>query len=41
MKRIVTLLLAVIWINSSFANNDSSIYTQRPHDPEAFYFTPE
>lgn len=41
MKRLITLLLAGIWTFSLFANNNSSIYTQRPNDPEAFYFTPE
>ncbi len=40
MKRLVLILVAVCSVLSLQAN-DGSVYTQRPEDPEAFYFTPE
>lgn len=47
MRRYHTIrcLLMVCWIISNvsagWAVESSSVYTQRPNDPEAFYFTPE
>lgn len=47
MRRYHTIrcLLIVCWIISNvsagWAAESSSVYTQRPNDPEAFYFTPE
>ncbi len=41
----IRFLLIVCWIIGSLplvgAAESSSVYTQRPNDPEAFYFTPE
>ncbi|GHU83467.1 hypothetical protein FACS189415_5810 [Bacteroidia bacterium] len=43
MKTLKQLLLTVAAIFCSFnlLANDGSVYTQKPNDPEAFYFTPE
>lgn len=42
-KLISVLILAFIWVfslQSAFADK-ASVYTERPEDPEAYYFTPE
>ena len=43
--QIMRYLLIVCWIicnmSSGWAVGGGSAYTQRPDDPEAFYFTPE
>lgn len=38
---LITLVLFVIACVELLAANPASVYTQRPNDPEAFYFTPE
>lgn len=40
MKRLLFILTAICCILNLHAN-DGSVYSQRPDDPEAFYFTPE
>lgn len=40
MKKLFVVLLVVSGIIPLYAN-DASVYTLRPDDPEAFYFTPE
>lgn len=37
----VVFFISFLFIIKSFAYDPSSVYTQRPNDPEAFYFTPE
>ena len=39
-KLILSIALATVYICGCYANQ-GSVYTQKPFDPEAFYFTPE
>lgn len=39
-KRLVYLVMSVFMVCNLYAN-EKSVYTLRPEDPEAFYFTPE
>jgi hypothetical protein len=40
-KTLIVLGMMCIAFSRLTANNIESVYTQRPNDPEAFYFTPE
>jgi len=40
MKKTLFILMIVSSVFNLYAN-DNSVYTQKPNDPEAFYFTPE
>ena len=40
LRRLLGIVLAVACVCALYAN-ESSVYTQKPADPEAFYFTPE
>jgi hypothetical protein len=41
MRKCLTLLVAIGSAGYLYAASDGSVYTQKPVDPEAFYFTPE
>jgi len=40
MKAFITILITITFTCSLYAN-DKSVYTQKPNDPEAVFFTPE
>lgn len=38
-RLVLLICLAIFFVGRVYATNDASLYTQKPHDPEAFFFT--